>query len=507
MNTRLLQSHPRAVLLPVLAALCGAVLTVAAFSQPLLLVAAAGAAIAAALIWRDVDVATWIVLFVVYSNAAVVAVRYHGVPPLAGHAVVGLLFIPLVYHAVLRRRGAVAGPSFLWIVAFAVVQLLGVLRSDRPETAWEEFNTFLQEGVLLYLLVVNTVRSERALRGATWALVLAGFLMGGVPLLQQVTGNFDNEYGGFAQTGGEPGFSTGEVTVAGEVVQQRLAGPIGEKNRYAQVMLMLLPLGLLRVCREQRTPLRLLALAGLLCATAGTLLAFSRSAIVAGGMVVVFAAWLGYISRTRVALVMVLGVAALLATPHYRTRMLSLLNLREMMVSGRHSSADGALKGRATEMGAAALLFLDYPVVGVGPGMFKFYSREYGERIGLRSLAPERQAHCLLLAVAAENGALGLLALLGVFFATGRGLHRAGHLAGVRPETRAAATALLMVLLVYFATGLFLHFAFIRYFWVVVALGDAAIVIARRQAALASQPGQSLGDHGMSPAAASLVPA
>ncbi len=483
MNTSLANPYPRQLLLPILAAVGGAVVAIAAFSQPLLVAAVIGAAIAAALVWRDADVATWIVLFVIYSNAAVVAVRYHGVPPLAANAVVGLLLIPLLYHAVVLKKGAVAGPSFLWIVGYAIVQLLGVLRADQPETAWEEFHTFLQEGVLLYLLVVNTVRSERALRGATWALILAGVVMGGVPLFQQLTGTFDSEYGGFAQTGGEPGFSTGTVTVAGEVVQPRLAGPIGEKNRYAQIMLMLIPLGLLRLLREKQRSLRIIATVALICAAAGTLLAFSRSAIVSAGLVVVFAAWLGYVGRTRVAVVMALGFAALMATPHYQTRMMSLLNIREMMISGRHSSADGALKGRATEMGAAALVFLDYPLVGAGPGMFKFHAQTYGERIGLRSLAPERQAHCLLLAVAAENGGLGLLALLGVFLATGYGLHRAGQLEQARPETRAAATALLMVLAVYFATGLFLHFAFIRYFWIVVALGDAAIIIARQQTA------------------------
>lgn len=492
MSTSLLpDTRMHALPLAVAASVCAAGLAAACSTSPILPVLGIAGIATAVLIWRDVDFATCLVLFVIYSNAAVVAVRFHGVPPLAANAVVGLLLIPLVFQAIVQRRGFVIGPSFPWIAAFAVIQLAGALCSIRPVSAWDEFWTFLQEGVLLYLLVVNAVRSEKCLRGATWALVLAGIVMGGVPLYQQITRTFESQYGGFAQTGEEPGFSTGEVSAAGDVVQQRLAGPIGEKNRYAQVMLMLIPLGLLRLVRERQPRLKLLALTALCCAGAGMLLAFSRSAIVAGGMVVLFAAWLGCVSRRRVAIVMVLGLAALLATPHYHTRLMSLLNLREMLTAGRHSSADGALKGRATEMGAAALVFLDYPLLGVGPGMFKYYSLEYGERIGLRSLAPERQAHCLLLAVAAENGAPGLLALLGVFAVTGCGLYRAGRNEFGSGETRSAATALLLVLAVYFITGLFLHFAFIRYFWLIVALGDAAIVIARQPGSQSSSDSPS----------------
>ncbi|MFG0333715.1 MAG: hypothetical protein ACF8TS_10165 [Maioricimonas sp. JB049] len=207
------------------------VLGVLATTQPLALAALVVLITAAALIGRSVDWATYAALFVVYSNAAVVAVNFHGVPPLAAHAVVGLLLIPGLFYGVLQRRGFVIGPAFPWMLGLAIVQLVGALWSSRPELAWEDVQTFLQEAVLLYLLIVNAVRTETSLRGATRALLIAGCLMGGIPLLQQVRGDFVNQYGGFAQTGDEPGFSTGQVTAAGEVIQQRLAGPIGEKNR------------------------------------------------------------------------------------------------------------------------------------------------------------------------------------------------------------------------------------------------------------------------------------
>ncbi|TWT61559.1 O-antigen ligase family protein [Rubinisphaera italica] len=428
------------------------------------------AVIAAALIWRSVNVATYLVFFCVYSNLAAVAVRFHGVPAIAAHAVVGLLIIPLLYFIVLRRQPIILGRSFIWIALLTLSQFLGALFAKQPQLAWVEFNSFLLEGLLLYLLVVNVIRDKSTLRNVTWSLLVAGLISGGIPLFQQLSGTFENNYGGLAQTGDEPGFTTDDD----EVEQMRLSGPIGEKNRYAQIMLMLVPLALFRI-RDERGLLRLLATIALLCAVSGVFLAFSRSTILCAGFIIVLAAILRHVNRFKVAVVGALLFAGLMATPQYRTRLSSLLDLKSLLMSGKHSEADGALKGRATEMGAALLVFRDHPLIGVGPGQFKYYSREYGERIGIRALDPERQAHCLPLDVAAENGLLGLTGLLGLFVTLGVGLYRqteedVGELSGLK-------MAVFYMLLVYGITGLFLHFAYIRYFWLMVGIAEASLRI------------------------------
>src|SRR6185436_4587601 len=122
----------------------------------------------------------------------------------------------------------------------------------------------------LYLLVTNVLRTREALRGATWALLAAGVLMSIVPLFQQFTGTFSSNYGGLAQVD-SGGVDTGEEADECETEerQPRLAGPIGEKNRYAQVMLVLVPLGLSFVFGARRASTRFLALAATASITLG----------------------------------------------------------------------------------------------------------------------------------------------------------------------------------------------------------------------------------------------
>jgi len=128
-------------------------------------------------------------------------------------------------------------------------------------------------------------------------------------------------------------------------------------------------------------------------------------------------------------------------------------------------------------MVGAGLVFLDYPVVGVGPGMYKHYSRDYGSRLGLSRVDEEREAHNLILGLAAETGTVGLVAFLMLFgsavFGTLRILRTEARR---RPELAALATGFFASLWIYFMSGLFLHMAYARFFFVVLAL--AAFVAA-----------------------------
>jgi putative inorganic carbon (hco3(-)) transporter len=132
---------------------------------------------------------------------------------------------------------------------------------------------------------------------------------------------------------------------------------------------------------------------------------------------------------------------------------------------------------------AALLVFADHPLVGVGPGQFKYYSAEYGNRLGLRILEGTREAHSLYLGIAADYGIFGLLAFLAVCLLPIWTILRARHALSTRqPELNNLALGFAFAMIAYLASGLFLHLAYVRYFWLILALVDSAAYMAQRAA-------------------------
>jgi O-antigen ligase len=436
---------------------------------------------------RYPDVATYAVLFLLYSNVPAVGVAFHGVPKIVGAAYPLLLGVPLVRDLVVRRERPVMTPVLLVLVLLLGVQAVGAAFAIDPGQSFTSVGTFAIEGVVLYLLVTNVLRSKENLRGATHALVAAGILMSVVPLFQQATGTFDSNYGGLAQVDGL-GFTTGEASEEGgtEERQARLAGPIGEKNRYSQVMLVLVPLGLLCSYRARTGLGRLVALGATGSIALGFALAFSRGGAV--GMLCMFVvALMLRLIDARKALFVAMGMGLLLvAMPQYWTRIESIATTTQLFDEDAGAAAsDGAVRRRITEMMAAVRVFLDHPVIGVGPGMFKSYSMEYGNQDALRRIEGGRRAHSLYLEIGAETGAIGLALFLAALVLTLVGLVGARRRALQHdPELAELITAYLLALIAYCTTGVFLHLAYMRYFYLVLALGGAAAEIGYRTPAL-----------------------
>jgi O-antigen ligase len=470
-----------ALLVP--AALAAAAVVGFAFlrSPALGLVVAAGLCVLGVAV-RYPDVATFAVLFLLYSNLPAVGVAFHGVPKSIAAAFPLLLTLPLVRDLLVRRERLVLTPVLFLLILLLAVQAVGAAFSIDPGRSFQAVATFAVEGVVLYLLVTNVLRSKETLRGATWALVAAGVLMSAVPLFQQFTGTFEQNYGGLAQVDGL-GFQTVEAGEEGGGVERqvRLAGPIGEKNRYAQVMLVLVPLALSCVFRAGPGGAKLFWLACSASIALGFVLAFSRGGAL--GMLCMLAVAVGLrLIDARKALFAVAGMGLLLvAIPQYWTRLETIGSTVQLLDQDTGTASDGAVRRRVTEMMAAGRVFLDYPSIGVGPGMFKAYSEEYGNQDALRRIEGGRRAHSLYLEIAAENGALGLGLFLAAILITLVGL------AGARrasldsdPELANLATAYLLALVCYLSTGFFLHLAYMRYFYLVLGFGGAVAQVSFR---------------------------
>ena len=218
---------------------------------------------------------------------------------------------------------------------------------------------------------------------------------------------------------------------------------------------------------------------------AGLLLSFSRSAFVALVALMVVMTLAGYIAvRHVLALAAVLVALVLVVAPDYVLRIESLTGgTAAVSETSDPAQVDGALQGRATENLAALNAFKDHPILGVGPDQFfRVYSTQYGNQLGLRFLEENRRAHNLYLEMGADLGVVGLLAFLAIVTVTmAHLLILARFWRERRPDLSILAMGCLMSLAAYLLSGVFLQLSFQRYFWILIALGNATIWVLRHE--------------------------
>jgi O-antigen ligase len=468
---------PRGVAPLVLAGLLLAGLVLAARGAYLVLVAPFALVAAAHLLLRRPDLAPPIFAFLLYTNASAVAVQFHGVPFVVAASLPLLLCLPIARDLFLRREAPVATPALPFILAFLAVQLFGALFALRPDESMHAFATSLLEGLLLYALVTNAIRTPEALRRVLWGLIAAGACMGALVGYQHLTGRYDDHFFGFAQVDvSGVGFVLDEG--AKDLRQPRLGGPLGMPNRFSQIMAILVPIALFQIQASRSRAAKLAAGGGLALILVGFALGFSRGSAVGLAMTFLVMMAMGHVSVRHLAAIGVAIVGLLVLLPQYAVRMASLAKIVDLVTDAADpglGEADSSTQGRITEMVAGVLIFADHPVIGVGPEMYRRHYPDYARIAGGRVRRNTREAHSLPIHVAAEHGLLGLAAFGAVIFVTLRDLLRARRqLAGTRPDLARLATGVFLAMVVFLTTSIFLHASYIRYMWFVFALAAVA---------------------------------
>ncbi|PYP52157.1 MAG: hypothetical protein DMD45_05400 [Gemmatimonadetes bacterium] len=429
-------------------------------------------------------------LWVLYMNVVAIASQVYHIPAWVGGGVIVLIAIPFGVYVFLRGHRLILDSPFAWMLAFLAASLLSTTIARDRGVAFQWLFTYVSEGLLLYLLVINTIRVLPVLRRALWVLISAGSVLACLSLFQGVTGS-GSQFGGLAQRNIEGYPASGQLASGqGARVPVRLgnraAGPIGDPNRYAQILIVLLPMALLRMRAEQRRALKLLAGLAALLILGGIALTYSRGALLALGFLALAMAALRYIRWRDLLLAPVVAIAfAVIAGPRLLQRIDTASAVPDLLQNGGSdpSEADGAIRGRLTEMLAAFAVYRDYPIIGVGPGQFApIYSVEYMDDrdIAFRALDRTRRAHNLYLELAAETGTLGIVAFLVIVGVVCHRLWRARRFwLRTHPPSADLATSFLLCLMAYLTTALFLHLSYQRYYWLLLALAGAAVHILR----------------------------
>lgn len=428
---------------------------------------------------RAAEICVVLFFVILYTNLAVVLTRVHGVPEIVASGFVLLLLVPLGRHLVIERQPLVVTPTLPLVFAFLAALFLSATLTGEPTDARQSVGLYITEGLLLYLLVSNAVRTTHVLTLVCWALIAAGGLMGGLSIYQELTGTYANGYAGFAQV------DKLEEIASEDVERPRLGGPLGSENRYAQILAVILPLALVRFLREPSRRPRLAAGAGALLILGGIVLTFSRGGAVAVGATLLAMMVLreAPVRRSLVSLGVVAAVVVL-AFPDYVARLSSLEAVTALSSESPTRAADSAIVGRQTENLAAWNVFLDHPVVGVGPGAyFREYSRDYANRLGLRYLESDRRGHSLYLEMAADLGIVGLGTFLAMVATTLALAYRSARYWRRRdPERGILASSFVFALLAYLASSAFLQLSYQRFFWALLALTAATAWVLRPEA-------------------------
>ncbi|MCI0712804.1 MAG: O-antigen ligase family protein [Chloroflexi bacterium] len=431
----------------------------------------------ASLRWPDVTTLTF--FFILLTNTATIAVKFHNVPFAIGAAFPLLLFVPVVNHVVLRRQKLVLTPYFLLLVCLLLVQLIGTLFARNLNDAFDNLIVFAVEAVMIYFLVINAIRTPQTLRRVVNVFLLSAILLGAVPIYQQITGTYVNDYWGYGQVPGKA-FTVGQSLVGGDT-QARLAGAIGEKNRFAQFMMMFGMIAITQVWGARTKSERIIAIIATVTSFTAAVLPFSRGAAIGFVLTLLVAVPLSFISVKQFVAIVLAGAVALAAFPQYSARLISIPDLLEYAAGSDAQEVDGSTKGRITEMLAALTVYAEHPIVGVGPKQYRFYSKEVGNDLGIKRLDEDRQAHNLYLDTAANTGTLGLVLTLWIIFMTLWQLFKVKkRWQEKRPNIASLATGFSLAIIVYLTTGIFLHDAYLRYIWTFMAVAGTIILVANK---------------------------
>jgi O-antigen ligase len=161
----------------------------------------------------------------------------------------------------------------------------------------------------------------------------------------------------------------------------------------------------------------------------------------------------------------------------YRDRLTSLF----LVTTENGVYQDTSLRGRSSEMLTGLMMFVEHPILGVGVGNYKPNYQAYAQQIGLEFRTEARDPHSLYVQLLAETGILGTIAFLGMMYFLFEALNKACKAIEQSPRLSVDwlpwISALRLAILSYLMTSVFLHNAYIRYLWILVAMALAGIHI------------------------------
>lgn len=408
-------------------------------------------------------------VFMTYLHLSDVLIENHHAPSIAKIFVPLLLGLIFIRWIIFRER-----PSNGWVqtglllACYGLLILSSFLFASDPNRVQVGFIDYIKNGLVTILVTMLLVRAV-TLRGVIWSLLAAGIILASITTYQGLTGTFDNNYWGFAQPG--------EVTFGNGY---RIAGPVNT-NFYALILVVLVPLAIGRLRQEKSLVLQIIAGWALLACVISIVLTYSRGGFLALAVVTGLMLIRRMPKLHEVIILLALGLGIWQFLPvSYIDRLQTITYLSP---SKDVSFSDHSINGRTSEMMAAAYMFADHLITGVGYSNYEVHYLDYSEEIGLDPRREQRQPHNLFLEIAAETGIIGLIVFGAILWILFKGLISAKHIfvdMGMQEYSQMVGD-FMVSMIGYFTGSMFLHSIYPRYFWLLVGIALAIPFVAKNE--------------------------
>jgi len=358
----------------------------------------------------------------------------------------------------------------LFLLAYFMVTIISFLVASNKDAAYVEIMDMGKNIIIIYCILF-ALRQSQPWKQTTWLIIVTTVLLCLLSVYQLVTHTFEQTFFNLAAVQIQGVFS-GSTT-------PRIAGPINAPNLWGQILVAVSMLLVFRIIHAKRVLVKLAAslLLGIIFYV--VLNTFSRGAYLVLAIDVVLVLFIFEKKFNPVFAFAGLGVLILLL-PFLPASYMERFSTLSFFAAENGIYQDSALRFRSSEILTGLVMFAEHPILGVGTANYPSNYQRYTQLVGIESRARESQAHSLYIQVMAETGILGAITFLGLLYflfealnKACRRLERAPHLHEWLPWINAIRMALISYLL----TSLFLHNAYIRYFWILVAMALAGIQI------------------------------
>lgn len=404
-----------------------------------------------------------LLVFISYTRFSDNLIDYYGFPSIA-RAYIGFLVVVIAIRWISFKEVPKGWEKAIWpILAYGVVSFASALFKGSFELAQTALFDYVKD-VIIAIIIIVLLKDAETFKRTIWILLLVGIFLGGISVYQYVTDDFTNPFGGFGQTDFK--------NIVAKEKDFRVSGPVGDPNYYAQIMIVLIPLGFERFWNDKNNFRKGVALISLVLSLSAVILTFSRGAFVALIIMGILLILYFRLNVTRIVFILLMTVFFLQFVPeNYTARMGTLSFL--VPGSGTDPKTEVSYRGRISEVLVGLQMFMDNPVLGVGYNNYNINYLDYSRRLGIDPRFEYRSAHSLYVEVAAETGILGFLVYAFILYSIlSKNVQSWRQLSRHHERELATMVAVFSIGFIgYLAAAMFIHDAYPRYFWLLVGIG------------------------------------